>query len=570
MFNFLKRLFRLSNKIRIIIINIIFWTILILVIYYSGSGAGDVLDGDTLLIQPGGVISDSHGEEDFLNIFISGNKDLPQNTLLRDILYAFKSAGDDPGIKRVLLDLDFLSSVGYASLEEIGTAISVFRGKGKKVYAYSSFYNQSQYYLASFADEISMDSYGDFSIDGLSVYRNYWKELLDRYNIEVNVFRAGDYKSYVEPYISKSMSGVVKDQNLRWMNSLWSGFMQNIVQNRDVSPFTISRYFEDRVSLLKEYNGDNALFSYKEGFIDILESRTQFFNKFDDIYSFTDYISAKKTPSSSNKVAIVHLEGTITYSDQGSGYISAIDTEAILDNVLNDNMDGLIVRINSGGGGVFASEIIRRKIEQISEFIPVIISMGDVCASGGYWIATAGDEIYADERTITGSIGVFGMVLGLENTMEKHFGVYQDGVSTTPYASKPSLTKNISDEYAKIFQLSIDNTYRKFINIVSSSRNIDITILENLAEGRVWSGLQAADNGLVDYIGGLNEAMEYFTNESGKKNVEFIFMENEASIFEKLYTEFSNIALLPSLEAIKEVTLFERIDDPKNMYALWY
>lgn len=571
MSNFFKSLFNISNKVRIVLTNLIFWVILLLVVYYATRGVEEGTKGETLLIQPG-IISDTVGEEELITLFMSGADELPYYTLLDDIIFAITNAANDSDITDIILDLDALSSVGYASAEEIGKAIDYFKKSGKMVYAFSAFYNQSQYYLASFADEISMDPYGEFSIDGIGVYRNYWKNLLDKYSIDVSVFRAGEYKSYVEPYISNVMSNEVKEQNLTWMNSLWSGFMDDINKNRDVNTNTMAQYFSNRVELLKSYNGDNAKFSKSEGFIDNLETRLEFFNKFYDFYNLSDYVVDNRVFSGKKSVGILNIEGTITYGDNNPGSVSAVEIEGILDDfIFNANdWDGLIIRINSGGGGVFASEIIRRKVSEVSEYMPVIISMGDVCASGGYWIATAGDKIYADSRTITGSIGVFGMVYGLEDTLENFLGVNNDGVSTTPYAEKSSLTKNISDESADIFQLSVDNTYNQFTTLVSESRGLDIDEVKEIAGGRVWSGIQGVKHGLVDTIGGLEQAKLYFKENFGTSDIQFNKLEGETSIFEQIYTEVTNINFLPPLKAVEEVKVFDRINDPKNIYAMWY
>lgn len=570
MSNFFKRIFHYSNKIRVVILNFIFWVILLLGIYYGTQGVDDFPKGETLLIQPG-IISDTVGEEELLTIFMSGADELPSYTLTADIVFALESAAFDKDIENVILDLDALISVGYASSEEIGYALDMFKNSGKKVYAYASFYSQEQYYLASFADEISMDPYGELSIDGLGVYRNYWKNLLDRYHIDVNIFRAGDYKSYVEPYISDSMSAEVKSQNLKWMNSVWDGFISDIELNRNINPLTLNNYFSDRVSLLKKYDGDSAIFSSEVGFVDFLETRDKFFDKFYEFYNLEDYISEKSTSlTSGTKVGVLNIEGAITYADNNPGSVSALDIEAVLDNFMYDDYSGLIVRINSGGGGVYASEIIRRKVEEVAEYMPVVISMGDVCASGGYWIATAGNMILTNNRTITGSIGVFGMMFGLENTLDKQLGVKSDGVSTTPYAEQFSYTRNISQESAEIFQLGVDNTYKKFLNLVSESREIELSKLESIAGGRVWSGEQALEFGLADYEGGLTEAKGLFFEDLETDDIEFVTLEGEFSIFEQIYSEISNIKALPQLSVLEEVELFDRIKDPKNIYAFWY
>lgn len=559
-----KKISHLSNSIRVGLINFVFWAIVIGVIYFSGSGATEISSGDTLFIQLSGVVTDSPAEEEVFALLTDDGSGIPKNTLLRDVLFALDQAKYDSVINQVVLDLDYLTYVGLASAEEIGKALKRFKESGKNIYAYSSFYNRGQYYIASFADKISIDPYGEVSIDGISIYRNYWKEALDKYDVDVQIFRAGDYKSYVEPYLSTSMSNRVKEQNLKWMNSVWDGYLQHVCENR-VMPLTeLNDYFNNRLSLMKNYQGDGSLLAKKEGFIDDLETKGQFFSKFPNLYSYGDYNIKKRLSLAKNNIAVVSLEGTITYSDKSPGSISAINSIDLLGRVLAEDFEGLIVRINSGGGGVFASELIRRKVEEVAKKIPVVVSMGDVCASGGYWIATAGDQIFANESTITGSIGVFGMIFGLEDTFKNHLGIYSDGVSTTPNLEPIALSNNISQESGEIFQLGVDATYIKFLDLVGESRKLEMDHLKSIAGGRVWSGLQAKENGLVDSLGGLSEVKEFFGTGATLE-----YLDEEVNMLNKVFTSISNVVKMPEIKVLEELTLFDKIHDPKNIYALW-
>lgn len=568
MSNIVKKVFSISNKIRVGLINSIFWLAILIVVLALNIDSEE--KGDTLFIQFSGEVLETPREDEFFELLGAKDFNLPENTLLRDVVTSIKLAVSDKNINNIVLDLDYLSSIGLAGAGEIGEAVMEFRDSGREVFAFSSMFDRNSYYLASYATGISMDPMGEVDIRGLSVYRNYWKNILDRYSVDVKVFRAGKYKSYVEPYISSSMSTGVKEQNLLWMDSIWSTYMEQVTENRGMERNSLDSYFNSRAELTRHYRGDSGELSLNEGFVDRLETKSGFYSRFPSLYSYMDYLKSKKNGGSGMKIGVISLEGTITYSDSSAGYISAVDTEQILDRVLLEDFDGLIVRINSGGGGVFASEIIRRKIKEIGESIPVVISMGDMCASGGYWIATASDYIFAEPVTITGSIGVFGMIFGIEKSLEDNFGIITDGVTTTPGLEPVTLTKNISLENEEIIQLGVDNTYSNFLNLVSESRNIDIDDLASIAEGRVWSGKQALDLGLVDSTGSLNDALEYFG-----KDVDVVYLDSDLSIINRVISAITGISggrisVIGDIKAVKEIDMLNRVRDPKNIYALWY
>lgn len=578
MLSVLKKIFKVSNKIRIGIINFIFW-ILVLVIFSGLFGSNTTESGsEILLIQPQGYLLETPRDADLVTLLNSADEGLPKDSLVRDLIESINLAAEDNGIESILLDLDSMYGGGFAAVQEIGAALEKFKESGKEIVAFASYMRQEHYYLASYANSITLDPLGEIYINGIGVYRNYWKETLERFNVDVQIFRAGEYKSYVEPYMSTSMSDGVKEQNRLWMDSIWTGYLETIEKNRPFDNNTLLNFTQNKLSLLKKYNGNSSELAVKEGFVDDIKTREEFFKTNKDLYHFSDYLNNKRSINSGN-IAVVVLEGAITYSDDSPGYISAVQVLDILDRVAEDDgIEGLVVRINSGGGGAYASEVIRRKIAELKESIPVVISMGDVCASGGYWIATAGDLILADNSTITGSIGVFGIAFGLQDTLENHLGVYNDGVGTTPYSGDGDITRNLSSENVAMYQLSVEDYYRRFLSLVSDSRDIDISKLENIAGGRVWSGEQAIEFNLVDRAGGFAEAKEYFSEEFGIKKPEFVYMSKEMSMFDTIVnTAFGNVRMDLSFLSkfvenpiIEEINMFERIDDPKKIYALWY
>ena len=562
---FLKKVYGLSNKIRVGILNTVFWIFILFLIIILNSDFSKNEKGETLYIQFSGDVIESSKADDFIKILSSRNFEVPENTLLRDVINSIEIATYDNNINSMMIDLDYLEDIGFGNLEEIGNYLVKFKESGKPIYAYSTFFNRSKYYIASFADEICMDPFGEVDIQGISVYRSYLKDALDKFFVDVRVFRAGKYKSYVEPYLSNEMSADVKSQNLVWMNSIWSKYLKTLNNNRAFGNNFVEKYFSNRYELLRLVNGDSGQFALNNKLIDFLEPREEFFKSFGELYYYTDYLHNKGNLPKKDRVAVVTLEGTISYSDNSSGSVSANDFVELLDSINTNEFNGLIVRINSGGGSAFASEVIRRKISTINKEIPVVISMGDVCASGGYWIATAGEKIYSNESTITGSIGVFGLLYGIENTLKNNFGIVNDGVTTTPELEPITLNRNVTSTNSNIIQLGVDNTYNRFLNLVSKSRDLNISLLKNIAEGRVWSGMQGVENGLVDSVTGFSGAKEFFGNQNS-----FVYFDNDSSLINRFFNTVSKVSNLSEFSKIKELSLFEKIKDPKNIYALWY
>lgn len=573
--NLFKRVFIISNKVRIGIINTLFWIFLIVLGIVIFSGNVDVPTGSTLVVRPSGDIYDSPVNSDIQD-FIVNDGEIPQNTLLREIILSLNYAIDDRSIDKIVLDLDYLGYIGYGSIEEIGYLLEKLKNSGKEILTYATFYSQEAYYLASYSDFIGMDPFGEVYFNGIGVYRNYYKDLLDKYNVDVNIFRAGEYKSYVEPYLEREMTPGTKAQNLLWMNSIWDSLTKTISDNREEIN-NLSEILNGKEILLGKSGGSFSKMALETGLVDKLLTPDEFYNTLGETYFFTDYLEEKSGFSIRDKVAVVTIEGAITYSDNSPGSVSAVDIISILDSVETDNSySALILRINSGGGGVYASEIIRRRVEQLTQTIPVVISMGDVCASGGYWIATAGDYVFAENKTITGSIGVFGINLGFQETLKDHLGVINDGVGTMYNSGDNSIFRNLSSRSAKEYQLSVEETYRSFLNIISKSREIPIGSVEDIAGGRVWSGSQAKSFSLVDDIGGIIAATNYLESSydiSG--GLEFI--DGEKSFIQEIAGALFQGVSFPwgisqdiTKDITKEVDLLNRIDDPKGLYSIWY
>lgn len=573
--NVLKKIFIISNNIRTVIINTFFWIIVGIIIFTLFFSKEETSIGRTLVIKPTGDIYDSPTEVELADL-IGANK-LTENTMLKEILFAIETAIKDKNIDRVVLDLQYMGSLGFGNMKEIGSSLERLKNAGKEILAFSSFYNQEAYYIASFADEIVMDPYGDVYFNGIGVYRNYYKDLLDKYKVDVNVFRAGGYKSFVEPYIENSMSSDVKTQNLLWMTSIWDNITNTIAENRSLNNEVLLDLINSKVSHLEKYKGNSSQMALKTGLVDTLKAGNIFTDELGECYNFKDYNRNNSSLVLGKKTGVLNIEGAITYSDNKPGSVSSVEVISLLDSVLDDNdFEALIVRINSGGGGVFASEVIRRKIEEVNEKIPVVISMGDVCASGGYWIATSGDYIFANPTTITGSIGVFGIQFGLEDTLRDNWGVNNDGVGTTYNSGDGGLTRNLSKKSAKEYQLTVNNTYNNFLDLITKSRDISKEELINIAGGRVWTGEQAAQFKLIDEDGGFLDAVSYLNKEYGIKG-DLEYLEADMGIIDSILSLFSQNISIPdsvlfkfSKEISNDLKTFEKIDDPKGLYSIWY
>ena len=564
----LKKLFKISNNVRVIILNTLFWGLVIFMIFALFVGRDQEEKGDVLYISFSDSVVESPQVDSISDIITSKELSGSSDTLLRDVLNAIKLAIDDRGINAIVLDLDYLVYIGRGSVEEIGSLLDEFKDVGGLVYAFSSFYAGAQYELATYGTNVVMDPFGELELTGISNYRVYYKDAFDKFGIHANVFRAGEYKSYVEPYIRSDMSDVVKKQNLLWMNELWSRSLDKIAENRKMEKSQIIEFTTNRPKMLKRYFNETPKMLKGEGFIDELQTRDYFFRQFDSLYDYMDYLSDKKSIIPKKKIGVITIEGTITESDSGAGSVSSMD---ILDNIdtayFDDSIKGVIVRINSGGGGVFASEEIRRALEELKEEKPVIVSMGDVCASGGYWIATAGDKIFADSATITGSIGVFSLSFNGEKFLENYLNIHSDGVSTSPY-NMGDLTRGNSKEYEEILQMSVDETYHKFLALVAVSRNKPMEKIEKIAGGRVWTGSRAKKLFLVDSIGGILDAKKYLNMKFGVNESELVFIDTEKPLWDTLLDSATS-GMVKEPKILENLSLFDRINDPKKVYAIW-
>jgi len=459
-----------------------------------------------------------------INDATMGNE-VPAEILLDDIITVIDEASNDERISIILLDLQKMPNAHLNKLKQITQAIERFKATGKKVISTGYYYTQAQYYIAAHADEVTMHPYGGVAIEGYGMFPLYFKDALEKLAVTQHIFRVGTFKSAVEPFIRNDMSDAAKEANRVWLGALWQEYKQDVAA---VRPFDESNFDETMDELLvkmQAVNGDSGKYSLENQWVDSLKSNQQIRQQLIDLVgaeetgktfnqvSFYDYLTLVKPPVQfdnpiTEKVAVVVARGTIVDGERRAGEIGGDSTAALLRKArLDDKVKAVVLRIDSGGGSMFASEVIRAEVLAIKAAgKPVIASMSSVAASGGYWIASAANEIWAAPSTITGSIGVFGSFMTFENTMAK-LGIYSDGIATTEMAGL-SITRPLNEKMAQVIQLSVEDAYRRFLDVVADARDMTPEQVDKIAQGRVWIASQALELGLVDKLGNKQDAIE--------------------------------------------------------------
>lgn len=521
-----KKLGYLLNLSRKIIINFVFFGFLILILVsLSEEETIQVPQSAALLLNPAGKLVEQKFEVDPVDALmkeaVNGQQD-DVEVLLSDVVKVIDEAAIDSRIEVLVLKLNRLANADITKATEIAKAINNFKQTGKKVIAIGDGYTQQQYYLASYADEIWMNPRGWLLLDGYARKQLYFSDALEKLGVTQHIFRVGTYKSAVEPYTRNDMSEEAKEANRLWLNELWQQYKMDVATQRDMPVENFDETIEQLVAKLTQANGNFAEYALANGWVDALKTRDEinhdlielvgdntYANKFDHV-DFNEYLSllppAIDPFSVQDQIALVVAKGNILDGNQPAGLIGGDSTAALIRKArLNDQVKAIVLRVDSGGGSAFASDIIRREIDLAKDAgKPVVASMGTLAASGGYWISAPADEIIASPTTITGSIGIFGMFMTFENTLEK-LGVYTDGVGTTEFANI-QLTEKLPDQLGQVFQLNLNRGYQDFIELVATNRDMTPEQVDKVAQGRVWSGQQALKLGLVDSLGGISDA----------------------------------------------------------------
>lgn len=521
-----------------------------------------------------------------------------QDTVVYNLVESLDKASSDPRIKMVFLKLDEMGAASSGQLQDLASAIDRFKKTGKKVVAWAPTYDQAQYYLASQADQVYMDPMGYVFIQGYGVYHNYYKDALDKLGIKINVFRVGEYKSFVEPFTRNDMSPQARAANRAWLDSLWTTYKDEVAPPRKLKPEDIDNYIATFDKKLTAASGDTAMVAKDAGLVDQIMPLSEVRKKMSaqvgadkDTGSFRqvnnyDYMRAvnahAKAPRTDSKIAVVVVEGAIVDGESTRGTAGGDTIARLIAKVRrDDHASALLLRVNSPGGSIFASEEIRREVEQTrAAGKPVVVSMAGVAASGGYWISMNADKIVAQPNTITGSIGVFGIVPTFSEPLNK-LGIHTDGLGTTPLsgALRPDLP--LSPEVKSILQHGVDHAYSDFINRVAAARGMSPAAVDRIAQGRVWSGADAKRLGLVDQMGSMRDAVALTAKLAGLKPDDYKLQSvREAGRWDSFVGEFTpklklktqlaaNLrAVLPDHSALD--WLLRGFNDPRGLYAVCF
>ncbi|WP_058909780.1 signal peptide peptidase SppA [Entomohabitans teleogrylli] len=598
---FFKWGWRLLNFIRSLVLNLIFIAIVLAGIgvwSQMKSTASTEPGRGALLLDISGVIVDKPSVSNKLGalgrqLFGASSDRLQENSLF-DIIDAIRQAKDDRNITGIVLDLKNFTGADQPSMQYIGKALREFRDSGKPVYAIGESYSQGQYYLASFANKIWLSPQGMVDLHGFATNGLYYKSLLDKLKVSTHVFRVGTYKSAVEPFIRDDMSPAAREADSRWVGELWQNYLNTVAANRQIAPQQAFPGAPVMLAALQKLDGDTAKYALDNKLVDELATPSTVnkalvkefgWSKKDKDYravSIYDYTLNKK-PDQAATVAVIFANGAIMDGPETAGNVGG-DTTAtqIRDARLDPKVKAIVLRVNSPGGSVTASELIRSELAAAREAgKPVVVSMGGMAASGGYWISTPANYIIASPSTLTGSIGIFGIINTLENSLDA-IGVHTDGVATSPLADV-ALTKSLNPEVQQMMQLSIETGYKRFINLVSQSRNKTPQQIDQIAQGHVWTGQDAKGNGLVDSLGDFDDAVAKAAELAKLKQWSLSFYQEQPTFWDTVFDSLNGSvrAMLPeALQAALPAPLagaaqvvkaegdkLATFNDPQNRYA---
>ncbi|WP_266183307.1 signal peptide peptidase SppA [Dyella humicola] len=517
------------NVVRLVILNLVFFFVLFLLLLVITAGlissrADRVVQNDSVLvIKPQGELVEQYSLDPLQRALQTFSGNPPRQVQLRDLVGAIDAAAKDTRITRILLEPGDMQGGGFAALREVGAALDRFRAAGKPVVVWAADLDQGQYYLAAHADRVLVDPQGGVMITGLANYRLFYKNLLDKLGVDVHLFRVGQFKSAAEPYILDHASPEAKEADSFWMGGLWDTYINEVAKLRKLDPATLRADINGLPEQIATTRGDLGQLALEQHLVDGVATPAELENMmrkegvpagkkgegFRQV-SFQRY--SNNLPNDDDTftpgVSVVVAEGEIAGGKQPQGEVGGESTAKLIRDARQDKRTkALVLRVNSPGGEVYAAEQIRREVALTrAGGIPVVVSMGNVAASGGYWISMNADRIYAQPNTITGSIGIFGMVLTVPGTLDK-LGVRSDGVSTSPLAGGFDITRPLDPKAGGVIQAIIEKGYRDFVGQVAKARGKQYDAVDTIAQGRVWTGQQALDRGLIDQLGGLSEAV---------------------------------------------------------------
>ena len=562
---FFQFLWNAVNFTNHLVFNLIMLIILISIFAVISAGMSSksftpLRDNTALVLDLEGVLVEQRTVDSISTALAEAQGGGEREILLRDVLNIIKAAKKDPHITHLVLNTDGYNAPGMASTREIAAALKDFKTSKKPVYAFADNYEQKQYLLAAQADKIFLDPEGAFFPEGLGRYRLFYREALqDKLGLDVHLFRVGEFKSAAEPYILDAASEESKQADLYWMNDIWQRYLQQVGKARGIAPEAISAAINELPQRLAAVKGNLAQLALNEKWVDGLKTAYEMeqylvdqgvafdeesgsFQQIDMIDYLGHVNNNQLAKPQSNAIAVVVAQGEIVDGEQPQGMVGGVTTSALIRAAREDvEVKALVLRVDSPGGSVFASEQIRREVELTKAAgKPVVVSMANVAASGGYWISMNADRIYADESTITGSIGIYGLMIRAPRTLEK-IGVRSDGVTTTPWAGAFDMTRPLDEPTKQVVQSVIEHGYAQFISKVAKARKQTSEAIDSNARGRVWSGAQAKEKGLVDAFGGLQTAIDDAAVRAklGKNDYRVDYIEEPMSPFEQF---ISNLA----------------------------
>lgn len=538
---------RMIDAVRVVLGRLLFLLFLGVVLYllFSGPEPLTVPEQSALVWAPSGVITEQRSQPNPVDLL--AGPALPQNSVLQDLVDALARARTDERITALVMDLEDLLGVSPAHIEVLGDALAEFKASGKLIYAYGEYFSQGQYALASYADTITLHPMGSIMITGYGGNQLFVRDLLDKLNINVHVFRVGEFKSAAEPFTRMDMSEEARADAQNLVNELWTGYLNRVAANRGRSPAELQNYADQFPALLTAAGGDMSRVAFEQGLVDNIAGVDAFrrqvassvgvqHGSFRQIH-FRDYLAAtdRILPPLNDQVAVIVAQGSIMPGEQPQGLIGADNVSELVRMAQQDAaVKALVLRIDSPGGAALASEEIRAALVQFQQSgRPVVVSMGSTAASGGYWIASTADRIVASSATITGSIGVIGMIPTFEDALDT-LGIGVDGVSTTALSRAGDPLTGMDEVLSTIYQSTIDDAYQRFIQLVSDGRDIPLDEVDAMAQGRVWTGARALELGLVDELGDLDAAIASAADLAGLQAWQTVTVERPLSFAEQM------------------------------------
>jgi protease-4 len=587
----LNRLGAALTWTRNFVLNLTFVVIVIFLVtvLFSGQTGVQIADNSALVLNPKGALVEQASIREPLQELLIGDGSNAE-TVISDVVDAIERATEDKRIQLMVLNLDDLVGASSADAETLKPAFDAFRSSGKPIIAYGNYFTQAQYLIASFADNVYLHPLGQLMLTGFGGDRLYYKDLLDKLKVNVHVFRVGEFKSAVEPYTRNDMSAEAKTANRELYQGLWGNYASTIATNRALTSEAIERFTNDFPALLAATGGDLARTALEWGLVDELLTRDQMQERLKDLVGsnaegrfngveFDDYLKGTNavTPTGDDKVAVIVASGVLMNGESLPGVAGADTLVSLVRKArLDADVKSVVLRIDSPGGSVFASELVRQETELLQlAGKPVIASMGGVAASGGYWIASTADKIVSQETTITGSIGIFGLVPTFEEAL-LDIGISSDGVATSALGRGGDPLTGLSDGMKQVLQANVENGYERFLNVVARGREMTPEAVDAIGQGRVWIGSQALELGLVDQLGDLDSAIKTAAGLANLDDYRIENLEPERSPRELLLQELfgsqtsSRAGLASQLAAQFDdlLALIDRFDDPTSIYAL--